>query len=170
MSNLAFGIVRYSRALEEVEVWHLAWNVCRCAFNNDIWAFFGHNIPQPVVFEMLGKNRLEATNVELPYLLTSGPLADTSDGVLTPGESYHLSDDTPVAPIVREKLVKVQKLLEGVHDVPLIRSTSLYLSDGFSPEFETDALESPMAFAESAFRDWLRHGEFSSRRYLIDQG
>jgi hypothetical protein len=167
MSSFAFGALTFLRRLDDTELRQVAWELCRCGFGNDVWLFVGGNIPQPLVFEMLGRSPQDETNGDLAYLLTSGPLADTSDGLLAPGETYNLPDDVPIAPIVRGKLERIQTFINSARDIVHVESLCLYLSEGYSPSFEIERLESPSAFTESAFQDWLEHGEFSSRRYVI---
>jgi len=165
MSLFLFGTIQLSPQHGEATLHQMAWDFCRCASASDIWTFLGHNIPQSIVFEMLGKQAEHEANVKLAYLLTNGPLADTSDGLLMPEETYQLADKVPIAPLVREKLDKIQTFL--VRASAHVDSMSLYLTDGFSPSFDTEILESRAAFAESAFQDWMAHGEFSSRRYVV---
>ncbi len=164
MSYLTFGEFAFSGSIDRGCVEALSWRLFKHGADHGVYLLFGCNIPQSIVFEMLGAQKGDPPTGLLPFLATASPLDDTSDALLSP---YALvgSSGTDASQIERS-LQQLQAVFSAAFAESDIQTVTLFITEGFDNTF-APVFTSVDEFAQAAARIFTDRGTWPSVRFVI---
>jgi hypothetical protein len=130
MSHWAFGFIRGAGALNESQRDDLAWSIVRAGQGVGLHIILSCNICQRVLPEML-EAAGEPSAGAIPFLMTSSPVRDTSDLLISPYNFPGRGIDGVV-----ENLRTMSKWLEAVLGLGAITTVEVWMTEGFDVKFE----------------------------------
>jgi hypothetical protein len=133
LSHFLCGELDFATDLTWPELNTVAFLFAREALGNNLSVSLGSNIPQAIVFEILGRRRNDPIAHAVPFLMTSSPALDTSDDVVCP-DFFDRGLEAGYADL-RTQLQKVSATLEKLFQVQPLRQITLTFSEGFSPDY-----------------------------------
>ena len=132
MSYLTFGEFALGDGTDRAAVEALAWRLFKHGAEQDVCLLFGCNIPQAIVFEMLGTQKPEPPTAVLPFLATASPLDDTSDGLVSPYSRIGPSGTDCLG--VGESLQRLQSVFSVGLAESGIRAVTLFITEGYEKD------------------------------------
>jgi hypothetical protein len=164
MSYLAFGEFVFHESLDTSQLETLSWRLFKYGVDQDVCLFLGCNIPQQIVFEMLGVKGSDLPTAALPFLATGSPLDDTSDALLSPYARVGLAGTD------MHEIVRALQQLHGVFAAALgesaVRTITFFITEGFDTDF-TPVLASVDEFQQAAAAMFRENGTWPSARFVI---
>lgn len=139
MSYFLFGTVRLAEAAGELD--ELGWQMVGAGSEVRLFVLVGPNVVQPPVRDILGEHNLLGDQ-DVPFMVTSSPLRDTSDELISP---YQVAGGD--LRLVRDSLVRVGKWLERVSSHRGVRGIQLFTSEGYDTSF-AESESSPADLAD----------------------
>lgn len=133
MSYLTFGEFVFRERLDSAHLQALSWRLLKYGVDRDVCLLLGCNIPQRIVFEMLGVQKSDPFTAALPFLATASPLDDTSDALLSPYTRVGPSG-TDVHGIGRV-LQHFQEVFAAALGEGVVRTITFFITEGFDTDF-----------------------------------
>jgi hypothetical protein len=132
MSSLLCGSFELARSLDEREQGRIGFSIVDLAQRERFGVQLGCAVVQPLVFEILGRERTFSGET-LPYLITDSPIWDVSERVID-----KFSPDYPEAEpdgTLEERLCRLQRFFAGTLRIETIVKVMAVFTVGFSPEY-----------------------------------
>lgn len=127
MSHFVFGEIHFLDGDENASRDAIAWKVTKIGVELGLHVSLECNIVQQVVQEMLREHH-EATWATMPFMISSSPIADYADALISPLEV------TPDA--LRENLRNLRDWACKVMNLSSVRQITLFATEGYDTEFE----------------------------------
>ena len=134
MSHFICGEFVFKSHLPVKRQEELSFKLTEAALSNHFALQLGCNIVQDIVFEILKMERATSDAKELPFLVTTSPLADSSDGLISP-YTLGLPPDLYYAKL-EENLQRLKQFLVGINEMGVLSTLTVVFSEGFDDSYE----------------------------------
>lgn len=157
MSYFLCGEFVLEEGLSTNEKTGFAFDAIHESWLNRISLQLGPCIVQPIVFEIIGKPISNQAERELPFLITSSPISDVSDGLID------LDDIDGGLERLEQTLSRVQSFLSGIGRTGMVAEATIYFSEGFDDNYRL--IESSLGmFTADCMKVFEVSGEIDSLR------
>lgn len=137
MSSLLCGSFGFARSLDEREQARIGFSIVELAQRERFGVQLGCAVVQPLVFEILGRERTFAGE-SLLYLITDSPIWDVSERVID-----KFSPEYPEAEpdgTLEERLCRLQRFFVDALKIETIAQVMAVFTVGYSPEYPEETL------------------------------
>ncbi len=134
MSHFLCGKFGFKSHLPVERQEEFSFRLTEAALSNQLALQLGCNIVQEIVFEILKMEWATSDAKELPFLVTASPLADSSDGLISP-DTLALPPDLYYAKL-GENLQRLIKFLTSINEPGLLSTVTVVFSEGFDDNYE----------------------------------
>lgn len=164
MSYFVFGIMNFTKQLEEEGENNLAFQVAERASATRLHVQLGYNIWHTEVWEVLGVEPRAVRGVGLPFLLTDSPILDTSEELVSPWyvDVAGWGEWSPF----RGSLERIGKFFLSLSKVSEIKDLVVYFGQGVDTSYE-DIQVKVEQFTEVAFAFFRKAEDIASSRFTI---
>lgn len=138
MSSLLCGSFGFTRSLEVREQGRIGFSIVDLAQRERFGVQLGCAVVQPLVFEVLGRDR-SFIGESLPYLITDSPIWDVSESVIDKFAPEY-PDAEPDGTLV-ERITRLQRFFSDALKIELIASVTAIFTSGFSPDYAEETLQ-----------------------------